>query len=77
HRCAKRQFLLLLVDDEVVSPDDGTAADLVDPGPGEEVIAEHQHPPTDSEHFHLSTAALRGPPSPRTLRLEGRINELQ
>jgi hypothetical protein len=31
---------------------------------------------TDGEHFHLSTAALRGPPSPKTLRVEGRINEM-
>ncbi|MCI42493.1 retrotransposon-derived protein PEG10-like, partial [Trifolium medium] len=69
-----RQFLLLLVDDAVLTDSDPTTEDLLDPGEG---VTEDPPPTTDGEHFQLSTAALSGPPSPRTLRVEGRINELQ
>ncbi|MCI75639.1 retrotransposon-derived protein PEG10-like, partial [Trifolium medium] len=60
--------------DEVLADSGQTTEDLLDPG---EVSGGDPSPTTDGEHFQLSTAALRGPPSPRTLRVEGRINELQ
>lgn len=33
--------------------------------------------PAAAEHFQLSQAALVGPPSPRTLRVQGRVGELE
>lgn len=75
HRCPKKQFLLLLADEFPVAE----ATDL-NPEPPDLVLEETttETPPSvpEVEHFHLSTAALQGPPSTRTLRVTGRIQEL-
>jgi len=77
HRCVKCQFLLLLADDGPPEEQEEFDVELSDPGPASPSTTKESSPVPDGEHFHLSTAALRGPPSPRTLRVEGRIQELQ
>ena len=75
HRCTKKQFLLLLADEPPASetseptPDSPVSCTIED-------ITEAPEPIPEVEHFHLSTAALKGPSSTRTLRVTGRIQEL-
>lgn len=85
HRCAKKQFLLLLMDDydeELGSPETEPetitmeSATLLLPAPPPSSPSEASSP-TSAEHFQLSQAALVGPPSPRTLRVQGRVGELE
>lgn len=76
HRCKSRQFMILLVDDDYTTPveteenppelEDIKASDVVEPA---SMIS--------SEHFHLSRAALLGSPSTRTLRVTGRIQQME
>jgi hypothetical protein len=68
--------MILLVDDDHTTPveteetppepEDTEASDVVEPAP---MIL--------SEHFHLSRAALLGSPSTHTLRVTGRIQEME
>ncbi|MCI64219.1 hypothetical protein A2U01_0085477, partial [Trifolium medium] len=60
HRCSKRQFLLLLADDDPAPTELLANQELLDPGPVGDVVVDSA-PESDAEHFHLSTAALQGP----------------
>jgi len=75
HFCTKKQFLLLLADEP-------PASETSDPTPDSpesctiEDFSESPEPIPEAAHFQLSTAALKGPSSTRTLRVNGRIQEI-
>ncbi|XP_050895185.1 uncharacterized protein LOC127101785 [Lathyrus oleraceus] len=79
HRCHKKQFLLLLAEEEP-PPEPSTLLQL------DSALLDQQVEPVaipvveelnqSAEHFQLSQAALLGPPSPKTLRVNGHIKEL-
>jgi hypothetical protein len=62
HKCATRKFLLLL-DDEI---EDSTSAEQT----------EEMELPTEELYLQLLPQALKGKPSPKTLRFKGKICEL-
>lgn len=71
HRCKSHQFMILLTDDENHSESELSTVAYENVDPGDETTEE-----VSAEHFHLSRAAMTGPPSRRTLRITGRILEL-
>lgn len=76
HRCAKKQFLLLLSDEPNLEPENATLpteTEIQTETPPLELTTTDNSP---GEHFQLSYAALAGPPSPRTLRVQGYIKEM-
>lgn len=82
HKCKSKQFLLLRSEEPDVAFHEGfldapTAMDPPpDPGPTPLPQTQTVDPPIDGAHFQLSQAALIGPPSPKTLRVQGQIHEL-
>ncbi|KAK2380216.1 hypothetical protein QL285_035697 [Trifolium repens] len=82
HRCNRdKQFLFFFADE---AEGEGSGSVVVDTGPTvADLLQEAADPgaislsPSSGEHFQLSQAALMGPPSPRTLRVQGRVRELE
>ncbi|CAI8613226.1 unnamed protein product [Vicia faba] len=78
HRCQKKQFLLLLAEEES-PPEPSTLLQL------DSALLDQQVEPVaipvveelnqSAEHFQLSRAALLGPPSPKTLCVNGNIKD--
>lgn len=70
--------MLLLCDEPQTDTDDylNPATEPLDPGPQLTLPDTDLTSPNPSEHFHLSQAAFLGPPSPKTLRVQGKIHEL-
>lgn len=78
HRCARKQFLLFLTDDTDVD-EEIVVSEAGPPSPVPsvtEAASSTPSSPTTGEHFQLSHAALAGPPSPRTLRIQGHVREM-
>ena len=71
------------IDEVVGSPTSDTEHQMVEscpllsPAPMSPPSSPDSSSPAAAEHFQLSQAALVGPPSPRTLRVQGRVGELE
>lgn len=74
HRCKTKKFLILLIDDLPEPPPFPSATlELLD---SEETQPSSTNDQPEVVHFQLSQAALRGTPSPRTLRVQGKVGKL-
>jgi hypothetical protein len=81
HRCAHKQLLLFFGNDSVEDELDSVCLEppptAPDPSPTSSELVDPTTAPAAGEHFQLSQAALMGPPSPRTLRVQGHVRELE
>lgn len=75
HRNAK-QFLLILTDDEPTVEEEPPGYSAILTTEIVEPTSSFEPNPSELMHFQLSQAAFLGTPSPRTLRVQGKIKEM-